>query len=113
MTSSAKEAIYRIVDGLSEDEAAELLAYLDRRAAQRGQSIIDDRPRMIGESESLEEIKERLSRPRTPEERERALAALEQARILRDELLRRRGGRLFPSSGKILDELRAEREREL
>ena len=51
--------------------------------------------------------------PLTPEERDRTLAVLERLRNLRAELLAVRGGKLFPSSGRDLDELRAEREGEL
>lgn len=43
----------------------------------------------------------------------KALAALEHARQIREELLRERGGKLFRSAGKDLDDLREERTREL
>lgn len=51
--------------------------------------------------------------PMTPEKQQQMLAALERARRLREELLTARGGKLFPSAGADLDELREERESEL
>ena len=51
--------------------------------------------------------------PLADEERARTLALLERLRRERADELRRRGGRLFRSSGEILAELRAERAREL
>jgi hypothetical protein len=50
---------------------------------------------------------------RTPEERRRALAAIEQACRHREELLADRGGRLFPAAGRDLNRLRDQRSREL
>lgn len=49
----------------------------------------------------------------TPEERERGLAAMERARELRHQILAQRGGKLFPPSWKILNEMRDERTRQL
>ena len=113
MVSSVKDTIHRIIDGLSEDEAAALLAYLDtRRGAQREAEPLEVASIAV-KQEPLEVILARLAQPLTAEQRERGLAALEQARILREELFRQRGGKLFPSSGKLLDQLRAERDREL
>ena len=48
------------------------------------------------------------SPPPTPEERERALAALADLRRLHQELLAARGGKFFPSSVEVLRELRGE-----
>jgi len=49
----------------------------------------------------------------TPEEQERARLAMERARRGREKLLAKRGGRLFPSSGKLLNEIRDERSRQI
>jgi hypothetical protein len=49
----------------------------------------------------------------TNDERERMGAVLLELRQLQQELLTARSGRLFPSSGHDLDELRAERDSEL
>ena len=51
--------------------------------------------------------------PLAPEERERALAAVERIKRRHAELLAARGGRLFPDSVHELHELRSEREQEL
>ncbi|MGH2617424.1 MAG: helix-turn-helix domain-containing protein [Thermomicrobiales bacterium] len=49
----------------------------------------------------------------TPEEIQRGLEALERARVLREEITARRGGKPFPPSWEILNELRDERTRQL
>jgi hypothetical protein len=49
----------------------------------------------------------------TPEEEERALAALARMRQSREALLKERGGRLYRPAWEDLEELREEREREL
>jgi hypothetical protein len=54
-----------------------------------------------------------LVAPLTPEERSQAIAALEEARQIREELLAARDGKLFPSGGAELRKLRAERTRQL
>jgi len=51
--------------------------------------------------------------PKTPAQLQRALDALELGRQIREELLAARGGRLFPSAGRDLDQIRAGRTREL
>ncbi|HEY7060488.1 MAG TPA: helix-turn-helix domain-containing protein [Chloroflexota bacterium] len=51
-------------------------------------------------------------RPLTPEEKERALAAMETARQLAAEIRARRGGKLFSPSWAILNESRDARSRE-
>jgi hypothetical protein len=68
---------------------------------------------------SRETVMARMNEPKvvtrsyTEEERRRMLEVLDELRQLREEMFRERGGRLFPSSGADLDELRAEREDEL
>lgn len=57
--------------------------------------------------------RERLQRPLTKEEQQRALATLAGAEELQQRLLERRGGQPFPSSWKDLDKARAERTRQL
>jgi hypothetical protein len=49
----------------------------------------------------------------TPKEQERARVAIEQAKLLQAELLKARGGKPFPSSSSLLEELRDERTRDL
>jgi hypothetical protein len=57
---------------------------------------------------------EDVNKPMTAEEQEQALAALERARIHREELLRWNGGRLFtPTSGELIAEIRSEQDDEL
>lgn len=51
--------------------------------------------------------------PLTPEEKERALAAMEAARQLAAEIRARRGGKLFSPSWEIVNAARDERTREL
>jgi len=49
----------------------------------------------------------------TPEQRRRALEALEQAQQLAKEILTRRGGKPFPPSWIVINEQRDERSRQL
>jgi excisionase family DNA binding protein len=49
----------------------------------------------------------------TPEEKRRGLEALERIERLSDEILARRGGKLFSPSWKIIHEMREERDRQL
>jgi excisionase family DNA binding protein len=49
----------------------------------------------------------------TPEEQGRALAAVEQLKRLQEELLAKRGGRLFCPSWELLNEARDQRSRDL
>ncbi len=49
--------------------------------------------------------------PLTPEEQQRVREALDRAAQIRAQLLAERGGRFFPSSGKLVDDMRAEAER--
>ncbi|MHB8574073.1 MAG: hypothetical protein ACYDCQ_01955 [Dehalococcoidia bacterium] len=56
---------------------------------------------------------EEVLTPPTPEQRQQAQAALEQARRVRDELLAARSGKLFPRAEDDLDELRDLRTEEL
>jgi excisionase family DNA binding protein len=51
--------------------------------------------------------------PLTPEQRERGLRAMEEARALREEILRRRNGELFSPSWEIINEFRDERSEQL
>jgi excisionase family DNA binding protein len=51
--------------------------------------------------------------PLTPEQRERGLRAMAEARALREEMLRKRGGVPFPESWELLNELRDERSEQL
>lgn len=66
-----------------------------------------------GNMTEIEREREWLSRPLTRHEQERALAALELAREFKAEMLKRRGGELFPDSAEIVREMREERTREL
>jgi hypothetical protein len=50
--------------------------------------------------------------PPMPEERERALEALERLRRWREQILAERGGRYFTSAAEVIRELRDERDRE-
>jgi excisionase family DNA binding protein len=52
-------------------------------------------------------------RPLTPEERMRGLAAMAEARRLREDLVNQRGGEPFPPSWEDLAEFRDERSRQL
>lgn len=54
-----------------------------------------------------------VGRKLTPEERRRALEALERAKQHAEEIFARRGGRFFPPSWRVLDELREQRTRQL
>lgn len=54
-----------------------------------------------------------LSRPLSGTEQKRMLDAIEQAERFQQELLKRRGGKLFSSSTEIIRELRRERTDEL
>jgi len=49
----------------------------------------------------------------TPEQQRQGLAAMAEARRLREEILLERGGELFTPSWEIIDELRNERSRQL
>jgi hypothetical protein len=49
----------------------------------------------------------------SPEEQQKLLQAVEDARTALQDQLARRGGKLFPSSDTLLNELRDERSREL
>lgn len=49
----------------------------------------------------------------TPEEKQRALEALDRAQELSDRILARRGGKPFPPAWETLNEMRDERTREL
>lgn len=62
-----------------------------------------------GEPRASEWVPRRL----TPDEQQRALAALERAQQLSREILARNGGRLFSSSVDTIHEMRAERMRQL
>ncbi|MSQ14928.1 MAG: hypothetical protein EXR50_03590 [Dehalococcoidia bacterium] len=57
--------------------------------------------------------RERLSRPLTEEEQQRAVAVLAEAEQLSQHILERREGAPFPSSWKDLDQARDERTRQL
>jgi hypothetical protein len=62
----------------------------------------------------LEQERERLSRPLSQEEKERALAALDAVEQLGKEILTRHGVERFtPSSTELLHESRDERTRQL
>ncbi len=50
--------------------------------------------------------------PLTPDQRQQYLDALESSRLLRAELLEKRGGVLFPNSWELINEERDERSRE-
>jgi excisionase family DNA binding protein len=52
-------------------------------------------------------------RKRTPEEKQRALEALERARKTREEIAARRGGKPFSDTVEIIHQMREERTREL
>ncbi len=52
------------------------------------------------------------AKPPTPEERERALAAIERIRRRHVELLAARDGRWFPSAADVLREARGETDEE-
>lgn len=65
------------------------------------------------DEEPLEEVLERLKRPKTKEEIERGLAAAEHAARLAAEITKRRGGALLSSSWELVDEVRDERTRQL
>ncbi|MDO8689817.1 MAG: helix-turn-helix domain-containing protein [Dehalococcoidia bacterium] len=54
-----------------------------------------------------------LPRPLTEEGREKALAALEAARRLRNEMLAQRGGKLFSDSSELIEQMRKERSHQL
>ncbi len=61
-----------------------------------------------------EQDRARLARPLTKEEQEQALAALEAAEQLQQQILARHGLKRFtPSSTELLDEMRDERTRQL
>jgi hypothetical protein len=49
----------------------------------------------------------------TPEEQQRGLEALERVDVLQQQIRARRGGKPFPPSWKVLNELRDERTRQL
>jgi hypothetical protein len=51
--------------------------------------------------------------PLTSEEQQRTFEVLERLKHHRAEMLAARKGKLFPSSGKLIDKLREERTREL
>jgi hypothetical protein len=61
----------------------------------------------------IETERERLSRPMTKQEQQKALAALEAARQLKAQMLKRYGGQFFSDSAEIVREMREERTREL
>ena len=63
------------------------------------------------EMTEIEKLRASLSRPLTKQEREKGLAALEAARQLSAEMLRRRGGVPFSDSTEIIREMREERAR--
>ena len=58
---------------------------------------------------SLADVPRRL----TPEEQARGLAAVQRLRDLQAQMLRERGGELFPSSSVLINEMRDERTRQL
>jgi excisionase family DNA binding protein len=66
-----------------------------------------------GEMTELDELRALLSRPLTQQERERGLAALEAARLLKAEMHERHGGATFSDSVEIIREMREERTRHL
>jgi excisionase family DNA binding protein len=61
----------------------------------------------------LDVERQRLSRPLTQPEQERALAALDAAENFSAELRQRQGGQLFSDSTEIIREMREERTRQL
>lgn len=63
--------------------------------------------------ETLEQMRERLSRPLTKQEKAKALAALEAAREFSAQMRERQGGQLFSDSTEIIREMREERTRQL
>ncbi|MGI8554094.1 MAG: hypothetical protein ACR2PL_25410 [Dehalococcoidia bacterium] len=65
------------------------------------------------EGEPLSEEIERLRQPLTEEEKQRALVAVEQARRRHSDQLTERGGRPYPPSWELLNELRDERTLQL
>ena len=65
------------------------------------------------ETKEVRRLKEELSRPLSAEEQRRLFAAIEEAKRFQQELLERRGGKLFSSSAEDLDELRNERSEQL
>ena len=65
------------------------------------------------EEDSWEKERERLAMPLTEEEKKQGLAALESAKRLRAEMVKRRGGKLFSDSTEIIREMREERTRQL
>ena len=54
-----------------------------------------------------------LHRKLTPEEKQQAREAMERLQRLNEEILARRGGKPFPDSLEIIDEMREERTRQL
>jgi excisionase family DNA binding protein len=93
-------------------ESGELPAY---RVGQRGvrlkQQDLDRAIGRVGQNKGgrMTDKGQRL----TPKEQERARVAIEQAKLLQAELLNARGGKPFPSSSSLLEELRDERTRDL
>jgi hypothetical protein len=61
----------------------------------------------------LDVERQRLSRPLTQPEQEKALAALDAAEKFSAELRQRQGGQLFSDSTEIIQEMREERTRQL
>lgn len=61
----------------------------------------------------IEKERERLSRPLTKKEQQKGLAALEAAQELKDQMLKRHGGKLFSDSTEIIRKMREERTRQL
>jgi excisionase family DNA binding protein len=54
-----------------------------------------------------------VGRRLTPEEKARALEAMDRVKELRERTFEERGGKLFPSSWKTINEMRDERTRQL
>ena len=61
----------------------------------------------------LEQDRQRLPRPLSDEERNKALDAFETAQRFAEELSRRSGGQLFPDSVEIIRDMREERTKQL
>jgi excisionase family DNA binding protein len=78
----------------------------------------DDLDRMIGPARAgkrsvLGHADQEILAPLTEEEKRQRLNAIEWLRSFQNELLRRRGGELFPDSAEELNEIRDQRTREL
>ena len=63
--------------------------------------------------ETIERVRQRLSRPLTEEEKQAAMAAFAAGDRLNSEMLEKRGGQLFSDSVEIIREMREERSNAL